>query len=163
MNNRPVYNSEKHIKLLEYAELLEEQNKRLEDEEPQQYRALLSYSIQINDHVHWSHRGDYLTLIRDFLNLKINGEIFEKTFYKMYQTIEKQCNLLDKDYEKLKNIQPNPLSGDFTKAIENIWWCCEDFYPDFDEKDPPEDPYAKNETDFRNAVASFFPQLEAYL
>ena len=103
-----------------------------------------------------------MRLIKDFLNFKIDGEEFDKKFCSMVEAIEKKCLLLTKNYEMLKNIKPSSISFEFAKWISEIYLCCDEFYPDFDEKDPPDFPFAKNEEDFRNAVADIFPQIQKY-
>ena len=80
----------------------------------------------------------------------------------MVEAIEKKCLLLTKNYEMLKNIKPSPISFGFAKWISEIYLCCDEFYPDFDKKDPPDFSFAKNEEDFRNAVADIFPQIQKY-
>jgi len=80
----------------------------------------------------------------------------------MVEAIEKKCLLFTKNYELLKNIKPSSISFEFAKWISEIYLCCDEFYPDFDEKDPPDFPFAKNEEDFRNAVADIFPQIQKY-
>lgn len=76
--------------------------------------------------------------------------------------LKKKCFLLTKDYEILKNIKPSSISFEFAKWISEIYLCCDEFYPDFNEKDPPDFAFAKNEEDFRNAVADIFPQIQKY-
>ena len=121
-----------------------------------------NYSLHVNEHLHWSQKDEYLQLIEDFLSFKINGKTFESKFCIMVEAIEKKCRLLTKNYEMLKNIKPSSISFDFAKWISEIYLCCDEFYSDFDEKDPPDFPFAKNEEDFRNAVADIFPQIQKY-
>ena len=80
----------------------------------------------------------------------------------MVEAIEKKCRLLTKNYEMLKNIKPSSISFEFAKWISEIYLCCYEFYPDFDEKNSPDFPFAKTEEDFRNAVADIFPQIQKY-
>jgi len=156
------YNYQKYIELLKYENLLRKQNKFLEDENKLKYLELKNYSLQINEHLHWSQKNEYLQLIEDFLSFKINGEKFESKFCSIVEAIEKECLLLTKDYERLKTIEPNPISFEFAKWISEIYLCCDEFYPDFDEKDPPDFPFAKNEEQFRDAVTNIFPQIQKY-
>jgi hypothetical protein len=132
------YNYQKHIELLKYNDLLEKQNKFLIDEDKLKYLEMRKYSLQINEHLHWSQKDDYLELIEDFLSFKINGKQFDKKFCSMLQAIEKKSRLLHKNYEILKDIKPSDISVDFGQPISEIYLCCDEFYPDFDEKDPPD-------------------------
>lgn len=120
------------------------------------------YSLQINEHLHWSNRDKYKQLIQDFLSFKINGKTFESKFSNMVEEIEQKCRLLGKNYEMLKNIKPSSISFEFATWISEIYLYCEEFYPDFDKQDPPDSPFAKNEEEFRNAVADIFLQIQKY-
>ena len=153
------YNYQKYIELLKYEDSLRKQNKFLENENKLKYLELKNYSLQINEDLHWSQKNEYLQLIEDFLSFKINGEKFESKFCSIVEAIEKECLLLTKNYERLKTIEPNPISFEFAKWISEIYLCCDEFYPDFDEKDPPDFPFAKNEEQFRDAVTDIFPQI----
>lgn len=80
----------------------------------------------------------------------------------MVEAIEKKCLLLTKNYEILKNIKPTSISFKFATWISDIYFHCDEFYPDLEENDRSDLPYAKNEEDFRNAVADIFPQIQKY-
>lgn len=156
------YNYEKHIEVIKYDNALREQDKFLKDENPSKYLELRTYSFQINEHLHWSQKDKYLQLMNDFLSFKITGKIFDSNFCNMVKAIEKESRLVIKNYEILKNVKPSSISFDFTKWISEIYLCCDEFYPDFDEKNPPDFPFAKDEEDFRNAVTDIFPQIQKY-
>ena len=156
------YNCGEHIQFLNYQQELKKQNKSLRTQDPIKYLKLRKYSTRISEYLHWSQKNEYLQLIKDFLNYKIDGKEFDQKFSKMVTVIEKKSNLLFKNYEKLKRIEPSPHSFGFGTWISEIYLCCDEFYPDFDEKDPPDFPFAKNEEDFRNAVADIFPQIQKY-
>ena len=156
------YNYQKYIELLKYDDLLRQQNKSLKNEDELKYLELENYSVQINEHLHWSQKYDYSELIKDFLSFKINGKTFDSKFCSMVEAIEKKYHLVTKNYEMLRNIKPNSISFEFAEWISEIYLYCDEFYPDFDEKDPPDFPFAKNEEDFRNAVADIFPKIQKY-
>jgi hypothetical protein len=156
------YNYQKYLELLKYDDLLQKQNKFLKNENKLKYLELQKYLLQINEHLHWSQKDQYLQLIQDFLSFKINGKKFESKFSSMVEAIEKECLLLAKNDERLKNINPSAISFRFAKWISEIYLCCDEFYPDFDEKDLPDFPFAKNEEDFRNAVTDIFSQIQKY-
>ena len=56
----------------------------------------------------------------------------------------------------------NSNSFEFAKWISEIYLCYDEFYPDFDEKNPPDFPFAKNEENFRNAVRDIFLEIQKY-
>ena len=156
------YNSQKYVELLKYDESLRKQNKSLEDENKLKYLELNSYSLHINEHLHWSKKDEYLQLIEDFLSFKINGKDFESKFSNLVEAIEKEHLLIAKDYERVKNLKVSSLSFEFAKWISEIYLYCDEFYPDFDNSDPPNFPFAKNEEYFRNAVSNIYPQIQKY-
>lgn len=83
------YNYQKYVELLQHDDLLRKKNKFLKDENKFKYLELKNYSLQINEHLHWSQKDEYLQLIEDFLSFKINGKTFESKFCSMVEAIEK--------------------------------------------------------------------------
>lgn len=59
------------------------------------------YGILIIDNVHRQNRKEYSTLMKDFVNLKITGVEFEKSFTKLDQANEKIMKEIEFDLEKL--------------------------------------------------------------
>jgi hypothetical protein len=142
---------------------VEKQNKFLKDEDKLKYLELRNYSLQINEHLHWSQRDQYSQLIQDFLSFKINGNKFESKFSSLVEAIEKDCRLLAENYERLKNINPSAISFEFAVWISEIYLCCEEFNPDFnEEEDRTRTTFAKTEEQLRDAVKSLFPEIQKY-
>ena len=92
------YNCGEHIQFLKYQQELKKQNKSLRTQDPIKYSKLLKYSARISEYLHWSQKDEYLQLIKDFLNSKIDGKEFDKKFSKMVTVIEKKSSLLFKNY-----------------------------------------------------------------
>lgn len=74
-------------------------------------------------------RDEYLQLINDFVNFKIDAEKFDKLFCKKVQFIEKRClNLVENlNYEDLRRFKPNSMSDKFLELISEIYLCCNEF------------------------------------
>ena len=89
----------------------------LRTQDPIKYSKLRKYSARISEYLHWSQKNEYLQLIKDFLNYKIDGKEFDKKFSKMVIVIEKKSSLLFQNYEKLKCIEPSSRSLGFGKWI----------------------------------------------
>lgn len=104
------YNCGEHIQFLNYQQELEKQNKSLRTQDSEKYSKLLSYSAIISEYIHWSQKNEYLQLIKNFLNSKIDGKEFDKEFSKMVTVIEKKASLLFQNSEELKRIEPSPSS-----------------------------------------------------
>ena len=52
------YNYQKYVELLKYNDSLRKQNKCLKDENKLKYLELGNYSLQINEHLHWSQKDE---------------------------------------------------------------------------------------------------------
>ena len=155
------YNCEEHIQFLNYQQKLKKQNKSLRTQDPIKYSKLQKYSAIISEYLHWSQKNEYLQLIKDFLNSKIDGKEFDKKFSKMVTVIEKKSSLLFQNYEELKRIEPSPRDLGFGKWISEIYLCCNEFYEDYDLNEG-EDPALKTEKQLRDAVTSLFPEIQKY-
>lgn len=155
------YNCEEYIQLLSYQQELKKQYKSLKTQDPIKYSKLVAYSARISEDLHWSHKNEYLQLIKDFLNSKIDGQEFDKKFSEMVTAIEKKSNL--ENYEELKCIEPNPKSIGFGTWISEIYLCCNEFYSDFnEEEDRTEIPFGKTEEQLREAVKNLLPEIQKY-
>ena len=64
-------------------------------------------------------KNEYLQLIKDFLNSKMDGKEFDNKFSKMVTVIEKKSSLLFQNYEELKRIEPIKCKAG--KRIEGKW------------------------------------------
>ena len=155
------YNCGEHIQFLKYQQELKKQNKSLITQDPIKYSKLLKYSVRISEYLHWSQKNEYLQLVKNFLNFKIDGKKFDKKFSKMVIAIEEKSSLLFQEYEKLKRIEPSPRSLGFGEWISKIYLCCNEFYEDYDLNEG-EDPALKTEEQLRDAVTSLFPEIQKY-
>jgi hypothetical protein len=89
--------------------------------------------------------------------------IVDSKFCKMVEGIKEECSIVRKNFKRLKTLEPNPKSFEFAKWTSEIYLCCDEFYPDFDPKDPPDFSFAKNEEQFRATVANIMPQIQECL
>lgn len=157
------YNYEEYIQLLNYQQELKKQNKSLITQDPINYSKLRKYSARISEYLHWSQKDEYLQLIEDFLNSKIDVKEFDNKFSKMVTVIEKKSSLLSKNYEELKRIEPSSISVGFGRWISEIYLCGNEFYYDFnEEEDRTQIPFGKTEEQLRDAVKSLFPEIQKY-
>lgn len=158
-----TYNFEKHIELLQYSKLLQEEDKYLKNEDKSKYLELSRYSLYINDHWHWLKRSTYLELIKDFLSLRINAKEFEIKFCDLVKLNEKISTSISRNEEKLEQFMPNYKSYGFGAWISEIYlYCSDDFISNFNEQDSIDFPFAKNEKQLREAVAKFLPEIKKY-
>ena len=156
------YNFDEYIRLLDYQQTLNEQNKYLKIEDYMGYLKLLRYSSRLSEYLYWLKKDEYLQLIKDFLDFKINAEKFVDQFSKMVRAINEEFELLSKNYKELKNIQPNSMSLEFGTWILEIYLSCNEFYPDFREEERSEIPIAKTEEQLRDTVKNLLPEIQKY-
>ena len=85
-------------------------------------------------------------------------------FFKDHDLIEDNSKIISNGhYYPTKEFNTRDISEGFLIYEKlDFYLCCDEFYPDFGEKDPPDFPFAKNEEDFRNAVNDIFPQIQKY-
>ena len=126
------------------------------------YLKLLRYSSRLSEYLYWLKKDEYLQLIKDFLDFKINAEKFVDQFSKMVRVIDEEFELLSKNYKELKNIQPNSMSVEFGTWISEIYLSCNEFYPDFREEERSEIPIAKTKEQLRDTVKNLLPEIQKY-
>ena len=157
------YNCEEFIELLKYQQELKKQSKSLRTQDSRKYSKLLQYASQVSDYLKWCQKDEYLQLIKDFVNSKIDGKEFDQKFSEMVTVSEENQKLLSQNYEDLKRIKPSSMSLGFGRWISEIYLCCNEFYPSFkEEEDRTEIPFAKTEEQLRDAVKSLLPEIQKY-
>jgi hypothetical protein len=125
------YNPKLYIELLRYNQFLRKNGKSLREQDKAKYLKLLNYSVKLSDHVHWQQKSEYLNLLKNFVDLKIDGKEFVSQFNKIHRANKETVKMLKTDLEKLNTFQPNPKSFGFTEWTSEIDLGCDEFYPDF--------------------------------
>ena len=152
-----------YIELLQYAKSLEKDGTNLRKEDPDKYLKLLKYGVKLSDHVHWQQKRDYLNIMKNFVDLKIDGEEFESQFDKLHRSNEKTVQMLARD--NLKQLNPfelNPQSFGFTRWTSDIDLACDEFHPDLKPQDRVDFAFARDEEDLRAFVADILPEIQKY-
>ena len=132
------YNSKLYIELLRYDQSLRKNGKSLREQDKAKYLKLLNYSVKLSDHVHWQQKSEYLNLMKNFVDLKIDGKQFVSQFNKIHRANEEAVKMLKTDLKQLNTFQPNPKSFGFTEWTSEIDLGCDEFYPDFQPQDQVE-------------------------
>ena len=123
---------------------------------------LLNYGVKLSDHIHWQQRADYLTLIKNFVDLEINGQQFVKKFNELYRSNQKIVKMFKTDIEQLNILEPNSKCFGFSEWISEISLGCDEFYPDFEPQDKIDFAFARDEDDLRMFVADIVPRIEKF-
>ena len=88
---------------------------------------LRTYSIILTDHLNWEIRDQYLELLKNYREEKIDILNFRIKFCERYESIEKVANLLQSD-RVLLSLDKNSLNfGDLLSNIDN---CCKAYSDD---------------------------------
>jgi hypothetical protein len=154
------YNSKIYLELLRYDQSLKKNGNSLQEQDKAKYLKLLNYSVKVSDHVHWQQKSEYLNVMKNFVDLKINGKQFVSQFNKIHRANEEAVKMLKTDLKQLNIFQPNPKSFGFTEWTSEIDLGCDEFYPDFQLQDQVEFAFARDEENFRTFVADIIPQMQ---
>jgi hypothetical protein len=156
------YNSKIYLELLRYDQSLRKNGNSLEEQDKAKYLKLLNYSVKVSDHVHWQQKSGYLNVMKNFVDLKINGKQLVSQFNKIHQANEEAVKMLTTDLKQLNIFQPNPKSFGFSEWTSEIDLGCDEFYPDFQPQDQVEFAFARDEENFRTFVADIIPRMQKY-
>lgn len=106
------YNQKRHIELLKYSQDLNNQGKNIWVENKEESHALNIYNALIYKHIFWQHRNDVALLMENFLNKKIDGDLFCDEVYglrnKTLSAYKKFISELISSSENMKEFQPDP-------------------------------------------------------
>jgi len=165
------FNIQRFCQLLQTEETLRKSQKSFFHENKNEYLELLSYRIMIRDQYFYQNHSKYLSIIKDFLERKIDTKTFISTFQDIKIRDEKRLNELtliydeyrrrldliqqQKDLEKLFASSIDYESkrfSDLTGPILDFYWS---FYFALD-KDP------EFEKKYRNLVRENFMDMQNY-
>ena len=151
-----------YIELLKYDRALKKHKSSLEEQDRNKYLKLLKYSLKLSDHVHWQQKNEYLNLMKNFVDSKIDGKQFVSQFDKLHRSNEAAVKKLETDLKELNSFEVNPKSFGFTEWTSEIDLGCDEFYPDFQPQDQVRFAFARDEENFRAFVADIIPQIQKY-
>ena len=125
------YNQKRHIELLKRSQDLKNQRKNLFIENQEEDFELSEYNIAVEEHVFWQDRDQVALLMENFLNKKIDGELFCDQIYglrcKLINTCEKFKLELISSSEKIKDFQPDGRSKKLSGFLTDLYCECEYF------------------------------------
>jgi len=126
-----TYNQKRHIELLKRSQDLKNQKKNLFIENQEEDFELSEYNIAVEEHIFWQDRDQVALLMEDFLNKKIDGELFCDQVYglrrKLINTCEKFNLELISSSEKIKDFQPDGRSKKLSGFLTDLYCECEYF------------------------------------
>ena len=151
-----------YIKLLKYDRSLKKDGTSLRERDREKYLKLLNYSVKLSDHVHWQKKSDYLSIMKNFVDLKIDGKQFVSQFNKLHRSNQEAVKIFKTDLKQLNTLEPNLKSFGFTEWTSEIDLACDEFYPNFQPQDQVEFAFARDEENFRTFIADIIPQIQKY-
>lgn len=87
------------------------------------------------NYLYWKNRNQYLKLMEDFIDKKINGTQFKTKFFKMSREIQKASDMLKKDFERLITFQPNSKVYKLSGIVLDAFFNCKIFNSGSDKYD----------------------------
>ena len=118
---------------------------------------LRTYSIILIDHLNWEIRDQYLELLENYKEGKIDSFNFIIKFEERYNSIEKVADLL-KSNRVLLSPDKNSLNfGDFLSEIEP---CCKVYS---DNPEPFQQKCELNDVEFGNEIGKIYEKIQKFL
>lgn len=139
------YNKKLHLEMLNQKEIV------LNDELKSK---LQFYSIILMDQLNWEIKSQYLELLTQFIEKKIDILKFIIAFRERYDCIKKIKNVLESNRILLS---PNKNSLEFGNLMLRIYDCCDAYSGD---REPFRDEYEIGEIEFTNFMEEIYFQLK---
>lgn len=97
-----TYNKERHKQLVIRSQDLKNQGKNLFLENPEENSELSKYNIGVEEKVFWTHRENFVLIMKNFIDNILDFDEFETAFSLLYEEVEDEyCTEQEvKDYIK---------------------------------------------------------------
>ena len=116
-----TYNKERHKQLVIRSQDLKNQGKNLFLENPEEDSELSKYNIGVEEQVFWTHRENFVLIMKNFLDNILDFDKFETAFSLFYEEVRKKVNMFKIDLEQIDKFQPSTRSYRFTSVIGSIY------------------------------------------
>lgn len=143
------YNKKRHLELLKKRE-----EKSISSTESKE---LLNYSAVLDRQLDWETRDQYLQLLKEFIEGKIDIGEFLIAFEERGRLNGEVLDILESN---LILLEPHEKSLDFLDFIQQILQDCEIYNPD---PEPFKHEYELDETEFRNSIEETYLQIQKLL
>ena len=151
------YSKKKHLQLLKDSQDLKQQGTSIPDELRKDFSKLRKYLIILIDHLNWETRDQYLELLNQFIEKKIDIPDFCIAFCERYKLNEEMADILE---SKLVLLSPHEKSLAFGNLLELIVDSCEVCNGD---PEPLRESYEIGHTEFRDLVKKTYLQIQKFL
>ena len=138
------YNKKRHLELL---------NKQGDEFKSK----LRTYSIILIDQLNWEIRDQYLELVEEYIEKKIDSFNFRIRFSERYESIEKVADLLKSNRVLLS---PNKNSLDFGDLLSKIDDCCKAYS---DDPEPYRNKFEIGDVEFQTLIEKIYLEIQNFL
>jgi hypothetical protein len=143
------YNKKRHLELLKKRE-----EKSISSTESKE---LLNYSAVLDRQLDWETRDQYLQLLKEFIEGKIDIGEFLIAFEERGRLNGEVLDILESN---LILLEPHEKSLDFLDFIQQILQDCDIYNPD---PEPFRHEYELDETEFRSSIEETYLQIQKLL
>jgi hypothetical protein len=130
------YNFKRHIELLNHQKKVLSQHRSFFEENQEEFLELSKYNGVIDQHIFWENRFEVASIIKTFLNKKIDAHEFHDSVFGLRRNHIEKCNrfLSQLLSEEIKEFVPNKESYKLKRFLSSLYFECEHFEMDWDEK-----------------------------
>lgn len=143
------YNKKQHLELLKDSEILTGELKS----------KLRSYSAIQFDHLNWEIRDQYLELLDNYIEEKINLWDFRVKFCELHESIGEVTTVLESN-RVLLSPDKNKNFLDFGDLLSNIYLCCEAYSND---PEPFRSNFDIGDVEFRSSIEKIYLKIQNLL
>lgn len=116
-----IYNKERHKQLVIRSQDLKNQGTHISKENREEYSELLHYNVEIEEQVFWTHRENFVLIMKNFLENILDFDDFKTAFSLLDGEVRKEVNLFKIDLEQIDKFQPSTRSYRFASVIGSIY------------------------------------------
>jgi hypothetical protein len=138
-----------------YQKLNKERRYELLNKKGDEFKSKLqTYSIVLIDHLNWEIRDQYLELLDEFIDKKIDSLNFRITFCERYESIDKVADLLKSNLVLLSPDKNSLNFGDLLAEIDNY---CKAYS---DDPEPFRNKFEIGDVEFRISIEKIYLKIQ---
>ena len=116
-----TYNKERHKQLVIRSQDFKNQGKNIFLENPEEASELSKYNIAVEEQVFWTHRENFVLIMKNFLDNIIDFDEFKTAFSLLYKEVRKEVDMFKIDLEQIEKFQPSTRAYRFASFIGSIY------------------------------------------
>ena len=116
-----TYNKERHKELVRRCLDFQNQGTSLFRENFKEDFELTEYDGAVSEQVYWSHREEFIPIIKNFLTNNIDFDKFDGNFSVVYQKATREYFLLRRDLKQIEKFEPSTRPDSFNTPMNVIF------------------------------------------